>query len=217
MSKLFDDAEKNTIKEASGASAQEQKLAKDYVGNSETRARIDAADRANHTSVGPKLRALFYGRTPDAAAVVTTTGPDEVTLAEALKKFPREHCRLLYARRENEQGELLTSLSPEDRAQARLAAQFFGIVAASSGEPTIRFAYETKRDRDAKRERLAKEAEAKPAPGLSSDGLPAGLSHDDKGNIVLTDAAAFDAWKQSQEASAQAKKTIAAALEQATA
>jgi hypothetical protein len=116
----------------------------------------------------------------------------------------------LFRRPANQQGESSTDLPKEQYAQAKLAAQFFDIIGKGTGEATVRFNYETKRDRQAKRDALAAEAKKKEA-GLTENGLPPGVARCQDGmGLTVVDEALYQKWKDATND----KAVISAALEE---
>jgi hypothetical protein len=204
----MNDKEKELLRGLRGPSAQFLADAKRYVRDDAAyRAEVDATDEKEGTSLGKELRAVYFG-TKEPEAPVPVVQPTAEQVAAAVRKFPQERCVDLYKRKPGQLGEVLSNLSKAERDEAKLAAQFFKVL-PSEGGSSVRFNYETSRDRAAKRE--AKEAAAKAADQRQADTLPPGVNRDAKGNLVLADEAAFTAWKQEKAA----RKDAIAFLEQA--
>jgi hypothetical protein len=109
---------------------------------------------------------------------------------------------------------LLSSLTETERQQAKVAAKFFNVIAQGNGEPTVKFNYQTKADRQVKRDALAAEAKKKES-GLTDSGLPPGVERNKDGiGFLLVDESAYQAWKDANNAEAVAKAVIAKALEE---
>src|ERR1700676_1011725 len=143
----MNDRDKALLKEIEGPDAKTKEQARLYVADTEYRATIDAKDRENGTSAGKELRAIFYGTKTAAAAPVAQ--PSESELAAAITKFPKSKCHELFRRSSTEPGQSSSELSKEDYREAKLAAQFFGVIGPNSAEPSVRFNYQTKSDRAA--------------------------------------------------------------------
>src|SRR5438445_12936129 len=105
--------------------------------------------------------------------------PTAVQVAAAVKLWPKERCHGLFVGEKTQTGdtrhtESASKLSKEEYAQAKTAARFWGI--ALSGETSgasVRFNYETSRDRRLKRE--AKEAGEKAEQQRLAETLPPGI------------------------------------------
>ena len=188
----MDSKELEVLKELDGPSSLTQARAKRYVTDAAYRAEVDKADKLKGTKAGPELRATYFGEKP-AAAPTPVAPPTAEQVAAAVKKYPQNRCVGLFKRPANEPGEVLSTLSKEDRDEAKLAAQFFGIV-PSQGGSSVTFNYETSRDRAAKRE--ARESASLAAERKQAEALPPGINRDAQGNIVLSDESAFSAWKK---------------------
>jgi hypothetical protein len=206
---MLSDRERELLKELRGPSQQLQADSKRYMVDSKYRADVDAKDKAEGTSMGKWLRATYYGERV-AAAPAPVAPPTETELAKAITDFPKTRCKGLYNRPANEPGELLSDLSETERQQAKIAAKFFNVITQGNGEPSVRFNYETRRDRDVKR--AAKEAEAKKKEsGLTDSGLPPGIERNRDGiGYLLVDEVAYQKWKDGNAA----KAVIAKALEE---
>lgn len=201
--------EEKTLNEARGPSSEVKGDAKRYVSDSSFRARVDAADKRNGTTVGKQLRDIYYGVSPQPQAE-THTRVSEHELAEAIRKYPREKCVELFTKPADAPGQSSSSLSKTEYKEAKLAAIVHGVIPADSGQ-SVSFNYQTRRDRDVKR--AAKEAEAKKQEsGPNENGLPPGVERNAKDGIglIIVDPVAFNAWKQSKSDRA----VIAAAIEQ---
>ena len=150
------DKELSLLKELRPPSATLQADSKRYMTNSAYRAEVDAKDKAEGTSMGKWLRATFYGEKMEAPAPVVKPEPTAVELAAAVKAFSKERIYDLYVGTRTQSGEtrhteILSKLSPEDRAQSKLAAKFHGIKLSDDDGSSVRFVYSTTRDRAAKR------------------------------------------------------------------
>lgn len=203
----MNDQERALLKDLRGPSTQTALDAKRYVSETAFRANIDAADKANGTAIGPQLRAIAFGEKAPAAPA-TSAATTEAELASVIVKYPREKCIELFRRDSRTPGQSSSSLAPADYKEARMAAQFFGIV---GGAPNaVKFNYETKRDRDVKRAAVAAE-KAKQESTLGENGLPPGIERAKDGiGFVTSDPAAYQAWKDANTA----KAVIARALEE---
>jgi hypothetical protein len=192
----MNDQEKELLKGLRGPSAQTTLDAKRYVSETAFHATIDAADRANGTNIGKQLRAIAFG-TKAPATVAPVAPPTAVEVAAACKKFPRERCRDLFVREANKPGEIYSKLSKAERDEAKVAAKFFKVLDPDNTS-SVSFSYETPQVRAAKK--AAKEAAAKEVERKQAEFLPPGITKTEKGEILLTDAAAFNAWKAEQSA-----------------
>jgi len=93
----MNDQELAVLKASRGPSATLKQDADDYMRNSKRRKEVDSADAANGTSVGPKLRRIFYGQ-PEEVPVAPTQAapPSAIELANAVRLFPKERCVSLF-------------------------------------------------------------------------------------------------------------------------
>jgi hypothetical protein len=134
-----------------------------------------------------------------------TKHADELKLAEAIQKFPREKCRELFVKEANAPGQSSTQLSGAEYALAQLSARFFGFLPETSG--TVTFNYQTPGDFRAKlaEKEAAASAERERAQGLI-DGVPPGLQRDGSG-FSVADPQAYAQW----QARENARKVIAEA------
>jgi hypothetical protein len=206
----MNDKEVVVIKEHRGPSAALKADAKRYMTESAYRKLIDDADKAEGTQTGPKLRRIFYGQPDEVQAPASQTKPQPtpVQLKAAMKKYPKERCLNLFVGTrtpsgENRHSEILSKLSKEERDEARLAARQWGIpLSGENSGASVRFNYETSRDRRLKRE--AKEADAEAAKQREADRLPPGITRHSDGTLSLSDSVAFAKWKADKEANRQA-------------
>jgi hypothetical protein len=140
-----------------------------------------------------------------------TKQADELKLAEAIQKFPREKCHELFVKEADAPGQSSTQLSGDEYKLAQLAARFFGIVPETSG--TVTFNYETPGDFRAKlaEKEAAASAEHERGEGLVN-GVPPGLRRDGSGFTVVNPQA-YAQWqerKKAREIIAQEKEKAAA-------
>jgi hypothetical protein len=197
------------LKGLRGPSQTEQEARKEYMTVTSIRTAVDAHDAEHGTQIGKKLKAGFYGQT-EAPTPQPAPQPTAVELAAVVKKFPKERCHNLFVGSKNKNGdtqhaEIASKLTPEEYKEAKTAARFWGII-SDGGLSSVRFNYETKRDRDAKR--AAREATAKDAERKASEALPPGINRDAKGDLLLVDEVAFNSWKAEKAANAEAIKFL---------
>jgi hypothetical protein len=200
------------IKENRGPSAALKTDAERYMRETEYRKAIDDADAAKGTQAGAKLRRIFFGQPEEAPTPQQPQQPTAVEVANWVKKFDKARCLDLFVGEKTRTGdarhsEIASKLSKEDYAEARTAARFWGIpLSGQESGASVTFAYETPRDRAAKK--AAREAAATNAERKQSEILPPGVEKDAKGNIVLADVAKFDAWKSEQSTHKDAIKFL---------
>jgi hypothetical protein len=144
-------------------------------------------------TLGRSPREQLIEKIPSATKQV-----DELKLAEAIQKFPREKCRELFLKEADAPGQSSTQLSGDEYKLAQLAARFFGFVPETSG--TVVFNYETPNDFRAKlaEKEAAASAERERAQGLI-DGVPPGLKRDGNGFSVV-DPQAYARWQERKKA-----------------
>lgn len=201
----MNEQELQIIKENRGPSTAAKTDAERYMRETDFRKRIDDADAANETETGTKLKRIFYGQPEEApVAPQAKPEPDAVEVAKYVKKYPKARCLDLFVGEKTRTGdtrhsEIASKLSKDEYQEARTAARFWGIpLSGQESGASVTFAYETRRDRQAKRD--AREAAATNAERKQSEILPPGVEKDAKGNIVLADEAKFTAWKSEQSA-----------------
>jgi hypothetical protein len=198
----MDSKELETLKELDGPSSLTQARAKRYVTDEHYRADVDKADKEKGTKAGPQLRAIYFGEKPVAVATPVVPPPTAVEVADAVKKFDKARCHDLFVGSRNKNGdtlhaEIASKLDKDEYQQARTAARFFGIaLSGPDSGAAVRFAYETRNDRQAKRD--ARESAAQNAERAQAAILPPGVEKDAQGNIILADEAKFTAWKASK-------------------
>jgi len=189
-----------------------QAAAKLYVSDSAERERIDKADEVAGTETGAKLRRLFYGLPEPAAPATQQPEPTAKEVADAVRAFPKERVLDLYKGTTNPRtgdsfhSEKLSALKPEEREQSKLAAKFWNVQNSGDGGASVRFNYQTPRDRQAKRE--AREAAAADAERKRAEALPPGVTRDKDGNLGLADPVAFENWKREKSEHADAVKFL---------
>ena len=182
--------EAELLKSLRGPNATLKADSKKYMTDFAFRSSVDAADKEKGTHVGRALKSIFYGKPEQLPAPPQPQAqqPSAIELANAVKQFPKARCIELFKRSANTPGEIASTLSKSDYATAKLAAKFHGVLDPNDVS-FARFNYETSGQRRAKRE--AQDAAAK----SQAEQLPPGISKDEKGNLILSDAQAFQSWK----------------------
>jgi hypothetical protein len=201
----MDSKEKELLQSLRGPSEALKADAARYMKDFAFRSSVDSADKQNSTQLGRTLKSIWYGKpaTQDAPQVAEVKQqPSAVELAAAVKQFPRERCQELFKRESGKPGEVASSLSKEDYRVAKMASQFFGILPTDGSEPSVRFTYQTSRDRAAARQ--SKEDAAKSAAKREADFTPPGIERRPNGEILLIDADAFAKWKASKNENSEA-------------
>jgi hypothetical protein len=158
--------------------------------------RYEAVRRVTQESgtLGSSAREQLMEKIPNHATIHV----DELKLAAAIQKFPREKCRELFLKEADAPGQSSTALSEAEYRLAKLAARFFGFVPETSG--TVTFNYETPGDFRAKlaEKEAAASAERERAEGLVN-GVPPGLLRDGNGFSVV-DPQAYAHWLERKKA-----------------
>ena len=198
----MNDRELAGLKSLSGPSKALKAQAELYMKDYTERKKVDDYDAANATQIGKKLKRVFYGQPEEVpTAPAPVAAPSAVEMAAAIKQFPKSRCIELFKRSANTPGEVASTLSKSDYQTAKLAAGFFGVL-DSNNTASVRFSYETSRARREARE--AREAATKAADKVQAEKLPPGISRQSDGGLVLTDEAAFTAWKKEKSEHSEA-------------
>ena len=148
--------------------------------------------RDGRVGESPSERAARHQREAIMDAPTPALTPEqEIELAEAITKYPRELCKQIFADGTNAEATKLHDENPAEYARAQRAARHFNIIGKISGEPSVRFNYETPSDYRAKI----------PVPVTEPSGPPPGVAPCTDGvGFAVVDPAAYSAWKQLQSA-----------------
>lgn len=139
---------------------------------------------------------------------------DPVVLAEAVTKFPKDRCIRLFKTESGTPGaEVAANLDKSDYRLAQIAAKHFSVIPAKGGAE-VRVNFQTPAERKTLRERreVVQKIEQFKQEGRDEHGLPPGISPDPQspGNYLVTDTAAYEAWKKRQDDLKAAREIIAA-------
>jgi len=194
----MNDKERELLAELHGPDAELLADARRYVTDAPYRARVDALDKGAGTNIGPHLRALGLGLPEPVPCKPAVAPPNEVELAEAIKRFPKERCIQLFRKAADAPGESSSKLSSDDYRIAQMAARFFDVLLPKSGA-SVRFNYKTPAQYRADAEAEAAQAKAteqqRQNGGVGPTDLPPGITKNDRGELYLSDPVAFEAWK----------------------
>lgn len=197
----MNDQELSVLASLRGPSAQLKMDAEKYITDATYRKHVDEADKQNGTTIGRKLRAIYFeGREPGPAPQPAPE-PSPIDVLEATRKYPKERCIELFKRSANVPGQSSSNLSPEEYKTAKLAAVHFGVLPSDGPRAEVRYNYETSRDR-----RVKREAEEKRAAEAQRNFTPPGITRAEGGELLLTDSAAFERWKQERAAERELEK-----------
>jgi dienelactone hydrolase len=203
----MNDKELAALKSVSGPSAALKAKADSYMRITAERKAIDAYDAANGTDIGKKLKRIFYGQPEEAPQPAPEAkAPSAVELAKDVKEFPLSRCQAIFKRDANTPGESYKDLTSEQYQSAKRAAKFLGVLPNDGSDASVKYIYSTSRDRAAARQ--AKEDAANAEAQRQKDFIPPGITKNEKGEILLTDAAAFDAWKKEKADHSEAIKFL---------
>ena len=150
--------------------------------------------RALRRKVGESREEIAERRRREAVMHQTEpalTPAEEIALAEAITAYPRELCKQIFADGVNAEATKLHDENPAEYAKAQLSARHWDIIGKVSGEPSVRFNYETPSDYRAKI----------PVPVTEPSGPPPGVAPCADGvGYCIVDAKAHSEWKALQEA-----------------
>ena len=208
----MNDKERAGLKSLSRPSAERKADAAFYMKDTAWRKEVDDYDAANGTQIGKKFKRIFYNLPEEIPTPQQHKPPSAVEVAAAVKKYPPERLRDIFVGEVARNGdtrhnEVASKLTAEEYAQAKLAARFFKILPPEGGS-TVRFNYQTSRERAAK-----KAAEEATAEQRQAQFVPPGITRYADGTLGLSDSVAFEAWKKEKAENTEAIAFLEAAAE----